>query len=279
MARHYDTAVIPARPLRPRDKAKVETGVQVAERWILAALRKHTFFSIAELNRAVREKLPELNNRPLQKIGKSRRELFETIDRPALKPLPAAAYDFAEWKKARVNIDYHIQVDCSFYSVPYQLVREEVEVRLGSAAVEVFFKNRRVASHLRSFKPGEFSTLKEHMPKSHQRHLEWTPSRIIKWAAKNGPKTEQLVSAILDSRPHPEQGFRSCLGIMRLGKQYGSERLEAASARALVIKAFSYKRVESILRNGLDQQELSSLEPEPDALSSHDNVRGQGYYH
>lgn len=279
MARYYDTVVIPARPRSPRDKAKVETGVQVAERWILAALRNHIFFSVSDLNQAIKNKLVELNDRPMQKIGKSRRELFQTIDRPALKSLPAAPYDFAEWKKARVNIDYHVQVDCHFYSVPYQLVREQVEVRLSSKALEIFFKNRRVASHLRNFKRGGFTTLKEHMPKSHQKYLEWTPSRIIRWAAQNGPKTKQLVCAILDSRPHPEQGFRSCLGIMRLGKQYGAQRLEAASKRALAIKALSFRRVESILKSGLDQQELFFEEPEPDAPPSHGNVRGNGYYH
>ena len=279
MARYYDTVVIPARPCSPRDKAKVETGVQVAERWILAALRNHRFFSVSDLNQAIKSKLVELNDRPMQKIGKSRRELFQTIDRPALKSLPAAPYDFAEWKKARVNIDYHVQVDCHFYSVPYQLVREQVEVRLSSKALEIFFKNRRVASHLRDFKRGGFTTLKEHMPKSHQKYLEWTPSRIIRWAAQNGPKTKQLVCAILDSRPHPEQGFRSCLGIMRLGKQYGAQRLEAASKRALAIKALSFRRVESILKNGLDQQELFSEEPEPDVPPSHGNVRGNRYYH
>jgi transposase len=279
MARHYDTAVIPARPKSPRDKAKAETAVQVAERWILAAVRNHTFFSIAELNQAIKGRLIDLNDRPMQKIGKSRRELFEAIDRPALKPLPTSPYEFAEWKKARVNIDYHVQVDYAFYSVPYQLRREEVEVRLTSTTVEILFKNRRVASHCRSFKRGEYITLKEHMPKSHQKYLDWTPSRIIKWAAQNGPKTERLVSAILDSRPHPEQGFRSCLGIMRLGKQYGAERLEAASDRAFTIKAFSFKRVESILKNGLDQQELFPEESNPDVPSSHRNVRGKGYYH
>ncbi len=279
MARYYDTVVIPARPRSPRDKAKVETGVQVAERWILAALRNHRFFSVSDLNQAIKSKLVELNDRPMQKIGKSRRELFQTIDRPALKSQPATPYDFAEWKKARVNIDYHVQVDCHFYSVPYQLVREQVEVRLSSKALEIFFKNRRVASHLRNFKRGGFTTLKEHMPKSHQKYLEWTPSRIIRWAAQNGPKTKQLVCAILDSRPHPEQGFRSCLGIMRLGKQYGAQRLEAASKRALAIKALSFRRVESILKNGLDQQELFSEEPEPDVPPSHGNVRGNRYYH
>jgi len=279
MARYYHTTVIPARASKPRDKAKVETAVQIAERWILAALRNHTFFSIAELNKAAKDKLPELNTRPMQKLKKSRRELFETMDRPALKPLPAAPYEFAEWSKALVNIDYHIQVDYHFYSVPYQLAREQIEVRLSSTTVEVLFKNRRVASHRRSFKPGGFTTLKEHMPKSHQRYLEWTPSRIIRWGAQNGPKTKELVCAILESRPHPEQGFRSCLGIMSLGKQYGAQRLEAASTRALSIKAFSFKSVKSILKSGLDQQGLFSQEPEPDPTPSHTNIWGSGYYH
>lgn len=278
LAQHYGIAIIPARAGKARDKAKVENAVLVGERWILAALRNHTFFSIAELNRAIREKLIDLNNRPMQVLKKSRRELYESLDRPALRPLPASPYQFAQWKKARVNIDYHIQVDRHYYSVPYQLVREAVEIRLTATTVEIFFKNRRVASHQRSPKVGGFTTLLEHMPKSHQRYLQWTPSRIIQWAAKNGPSTEKLVSAILDSRPHPEQGFRSCLGIMRLSRRYPAERVEAACNRALGIKALSYKSVESILKRGLDQQQPLIPEPEPDPSPSHPNVRGTAYY-
>lgn len=277
MARHYGTVVIPARVARPRDKAKVESAVQVAERWILAALRNHTFLSIEELNRAVTEKLQELNNRPFQKMDGTRRSLFESIDRPALKPLPATAYEYAEWRKVRVNIDYHIEVDGHYYSVPYQLLKEQVEVRMTAATVEVLFKNRRVAAHRRSYEKYQHTTLEEHRPKAHQRYLEWTPSRIIDWAGKNGPHTRDLVACIIESRRHPEQGFRSCLGIIRLGKRYPPERVEAACGRALLLRTYSYKSVESILKTHLDKQAL----PESSALEKpifHYNIRGREYY-
>jgi len=277
MARHYGTVVIPTRVARPRDKAKVESAVQVAERWILAALRNHTFFSLDELNRAVAVKLRELNDRPFQKMDGSRRSLYETIDRPALKPLPATAYEYAEWKKARVNIDYHIDVDGHYYSVPYQLVRQQVDVRLTTTTVEVLFKNRRVAAHPRSGLRGKHITLTEHMPKAHQKYLEWTPSRIIEWAGRNGPHTRTMVQCILESRQHPEQGFRSCLGIIRLGKRYPPERVEAACGRALLLKTYSYRSVESILKTNLDKQALpESAAPEKPIL--HYNIRGREYY-
>jgi len=279
LAEHYATTVIPARARRPRDKAKVESAVFVAERWILAALRNHTFFSLDELNRAIAQKLADLNSRTFQKMDTTRRELFEALDKPALKPLPSRPYEYAEWKKARVNIDYHIEVDHRYYSVPYQLVREHVDIRLTATTVEVFFKNRRVASHARLYQQGGFITLTEHMPKSHQKHLEWTPSRIIHWAGKTGPNTQKLVTYIMDNRPHPEQGFRSCLGIMRLADRYSPERLEKASARALAIKAFSYKNVKSILKNGLDQQSLLFEEPDQQTTLNHSNIRGKKYYH
>jgi len=278
LAEHYGTTVIPARPGKPRDKAKVESAVLVAERWILAALRNHTFFSLAELNKAIREKLSELNNRRFQKLNTTRKILYETIDKPALKPLPAHPYEYAEWKKARVNIDYHIEIDHHYYSVPYQLVREQVDVRLTATTVEVLFKNRRVAAHKRSYVPGGFTTIKEHMPKSHQRYLEWTPSRIIKWAGKNGPNIQKLVTRILENRPHPEQGFRSALGIMRLSKHYTPERVEKASIRALAIGACSYKSVKSILKNGLDRQPLLFEHPEEAQPPAHRNIRGRQYY-
>jgi transposase len=278
MAEHYGTTVIPARPAKARDKAKVETAVLIGERWILAPLRNHTFFSRHELNEAIAHQLLKINNRPFQKLGTTRKNLYETIDRPALKPLPAQRYELAQWKKARVNIDYHVEVDHHYYSVPYQLARQQVDVRLTASTVEVLFKNRRVASHQRSYIPGQFTVVNEHMPKSHQRHLEWTPSRIMNWAAKNGPQTCQLVSRIMESRPHPEQGFRSALGIMRLTGLYGSERVEKACGRALTIKAYSYKNVKSILKNGLDQQPLL-FEPSPDSQPvRHENVRGKNYY-
>jgi transposase len=278
LAEHYDTTVIPARTKKPRDKAKVESGVFVAERWILAALRNHTFFSLAELNQLIAQKLEDLNNRKFQKLDTTRRKLFETIDKPALKPLPSRPYEYAEWKKARVNIDYHIEIYRHYYSVPYQLAREQVDVRITANTVEVLFKNQRVASHKRSYIPSKSTTVKEHMPKSHQKYLEWTPSRIIRWAGKNGPNTQKLVTHILDSRPHPEQGFRSCLGIMSLAKHYSPERLENACYRAFMIKGFSYKNVKSILKNGLDHQSNLFDETENASPLTHDNIRGKDYY-
>jgi len=276
LARHFGAVIIPARVRSPRDKAKVESAVLVAERWILAALRNHSFFSIGEINRAIAEKLEELNNRKFQRIDASRKSLYETIDRPALKPLPACAFEYAEWKKARVNIDYHVEFDGHYYSVPYQLVKEQVELRVTAGVVEAFFKNRRVAGHPRSHIRGAHTTLAEHMPKSHQKYLQWTPSRIVEWAGKNGPNTRNLVEAIMEKRKHPQQGFRSCLGIIRLKKKYSPERVEAACGRALILKAYSYKSVESILSNGLDQQMLPESSSEKSIL--HYNIRGREYY-
>lgn len=277
MALHYGTAVIPARSRKPRDKAKVENAVLVTERWILAALRNHTFFSLAELNKAISQKLTELNDRKFQKLDTTRREMFENIDKPALKPLPAAKYEYAEWKKARVNIDYHIEFERHYYSVPYQLRKEQVDIRFTDMTVEILFKNKRVASYPRSYKQGAFTTRREHMPKSHQKYLEWTPSRIIKWAASNGPKTAQLVMAIINSRYHPEQGFRACLGVMRLGKRYSQERLENACARALAIRSYSYKSIDSILKKGLDKVPLPENQIKTKTID-HTNIRGNQYY-
>ena len=279
LADHYGTTVIPARVRRPRDKAKAESAVFVAERWILAALRNHTFFSLAELNRAITQKLSELNKRKFQKMDTTREQLFYSLDKPALKPLPGHPYEYAEWKKATVNIDYHVETDHRYYSVPYQLARQQVDLRLTATTVEVFFKNRRVASHPRIYHQGGFVTCTEHMPKSHQKHLEWTPSRIIRWAEKTGPKTRDLVKHIMENRPHPEQGFRSCLGIMRLADHYSPERLEEACARALTIKACSYKNVKSILKNGLDRQPLLFEDLDQQPSPTHKNIRGEKYYH
>lgn len=274
---HYDTTVIPARVKRTRDKAKVEASVLIAERWIIAALRTCTFFSIDELNRVIREKLAEFNARPLQKLGVSREELFHTIDQPAMRPLPEQRYEYAEWEKHKVNIDYHIEVDHHYYSVPYQLRGRTVDARITGTTVEILFKGQRVASHGRSSLPGRHTTVSAHMPESHKRYLEWTPSRIIDWAEKSGSSTGEMVKEIMERRPHPEQGFRSCLGIIRLRRRYGQERLEAACTRALLMKVYSYKSVESILKNNLDGKDLCG------GLSSgkaviHENVRGNSYY-
>lgn len=280
LAQHYGTTVIPARPAKPRDKAKVESAVLFAERWILAALRNHTFFSLSELNQAIAQKLKELNEKPMQKLDASRIELFEKIDKPALKPLPLQPYEYAEWKKARVNIDYHVEVLFHFYSVPYQLIKKQLDVRITATTIEVFFKNKRVASHLKSHLKRGFTTCPEHMPLAHQKYLEWTPSRIIQWAAKNGPHTEKLITHVLESRSHPQQGFRSCLGIMRLAKRYSPQRLERACARALLIRAYSFKSIESILKKGLDQQEsLFDQDTEHIDPLNHSNIRGKKYYH
>jgi transposase len=277
LAHHYGFAVIPARAAKPRDKAKVEVGVQVVERWIVARLRHHTFFALAEVNAALPPLLLALNARPFKKLPGSRRSLFEILDRPALQPLPAQPYDYAEWKRARVNIDYHVEGDGHYYSVPYALVKQQLEVRVSARVVELFHKGTRVASHVRSRLKGRHSTVAAHMPTAHRHYVEWTPQRLIRWAADSGAATAQLVATMLASRPHPQQGFRSCLGIMRLGKSYGAERLEAACRRALTIGACSYKSIESILKNGLDRAPLPASPPTPAPLR-HAHIRGPEYY-
>ena len=276
MADHYGTAVLPARPRRPRDKAKVENGVLVAKRWILAVLRHRIFHSLAEMNAAIRELLEKLNDRPLRKIPKSRRQLFEELDRPAALPLPDRPYEFAEWKRAKVNIDYHIEIDRHYYSVPCRLVHESVDAKLTASTVEILFKGERVAAHPRSHFPGRHTTTPAHMPLAHQKHADWSPSRLIRWAAQVGPQTAALVQAVFDSRPHPEQGYRSVLGMMRLAKSVGNERFEAASARALAYRLTSYRAVQRILDGGHDKLPLrASSRP---ALPRHHNIRGGTYY-
>jgi len=279
MAEHYGTVILPARPRAPRDKPKVEVGVQVAERWIVARLRHETFFSLGALNTRIRELLDELNDRPMRVYRASRRELFLRLDRPALRRLPPERFVYAEWKRARVNIDYHVALEGHYYSVPHALVHEEVEVRFTSRTVEVLHRGQRVASHARSDRRGAHSTTPAHMPKAHRQHLEWTPSRFIRWGEGIGPATGRLIEAVLRERPHPEQGYRSCLGILRLERRYGRARLEAACARALAVRARSYRDVDAILKHGLDQ--LPPLAA-PDAAASaplvHENLRGAAYY-
>jgi transposase len=276
LARHYGFAVVPARVRKPRDKAKVEAAVLLAERWILAVLRHQRFSTLQQVREAVRPLLEKLNERPMRKLGKSRRQLFEELDRPALKPLPAERYELAWWKKARVNIDYHIELDEHLYSVPYQLVGKQVDVRATTACVEVFHAGRRVASHPRASGPRP-TTLPEHMPSSHRAHAQWTPSRILEWAAKVGPSTAALAEELMRRRKHPEQGFRACLGIIRLKEKYGPERLERACARALRHRACSYGSVAAILRNKLEAVE--PVAEERAALPVHENIRGPDYYH
>jgi transposase len=278
MAQHYDCAVLPARPAKPRDKAKVEAGVLIAQRWILAVLRHRTFFSLAELNAAIRECLERLNTRIMRRMGKSRRELFESLDRPAALPLPQKPYEYAEWIKAGVNIDYHIEVDNHYYSVPFPLIRERIDVRLTAATIEVFHKGERVAAHVRSPIRGAYTTLKEHMPPEHRRYAEWTPSRFIQWAGKTGTATAEVVEKILSSRTYPEQAYRACLGIMRLSRQYEPARVEAAARRALHFNACSYRSIRSILASGLDGHSIPEAEPRQTPLPLHENIRGQEFY-
>lgn len=278
LAMHYGVAVMPARSRKPRDKAKVESAVQLAERWILAQLRHSTFLGLAELNTAIGQALTVLNQRAFQKLPGSRHSRFLAVDQPTLRPLPLIPYEYAEWKKATVHIDYHVEVDHHYYSVPYTLVGQRVEVRLTTNCVECFYKGQRVSSHRRSSLPGQHTTVTAHMPQAHQAYVDWTPERLVRWAQQSGPATAQLVTAILASRAHPLQGFRSCLGIMRLGKSYGEDRLEAACARALMLQAYSYKSVASILRHGLDQHPLTPEQVSPPSIL-HSNIRGPQYYH
>jgi transposase len=277
MAAYYDTVVIPARPHKPKDKGKVENAVQVVERWILAALRNQTFFSLYELNQAIQEALQRLNSKPFQKLQGSRRSLYESLDKPALKPLPAQRYEFAEWRKGKVNIDYHVEVDHNYYSVPYQLVQQSVDVRLTASTVEIMHGGKRVASHPRATGRGGYITQVQHRPASHQKHLEWTPSRLVGWAESVGPETGKLVARLLEAKPHPEQGYRACLGIMRLGKSYGAQRLEAAASRALACGACTYSSVKSILSRNLDQVPLQLPVDEP-TTPAHQNLRGPSYF-
>jgi len=277
LARHYGAVVIPARVATPTDKPKVEVSVQIAQRWVLAALRHRTFFTLADLNAAIRERVNAINDRPMKITGVSRRALFEQIDRPALKPLPRTRYELAEWKPCRVNIDYHVEVDHNCYSVPYQLVHAHVEARFTQMTVEVFFKGRRVASHVRLTGRGRFSTQLDHMPRAHRAHAEWTPSRLIAWAEQSGPATGRLVAGILADRPHPEQGYRACLGLMRLGRLHGADRLEAACHRAERLRSYRYRTVEQILINQQDRLPLDEAAPARPALT-HENVRGAIYY-
>jgi transposase len=279
LADHYGAAILPTRPYAARDKAKVEQAVLQAERRILALLRHQTFFSVAEINGAIGTCLTELNQQPFQKMPGSRRQLFEELDQPALRPLPIHRYEWGIWRQAKVNLDYHVQVDWHFYSVPYTLTQQSVEVRLSVHTVEIFHKGRRVAAHARSPLRGGCTTDPAHRPKSHQKHLEWTPGRLIDWAYTIGPQCGQAITHLLQSKPHPEQGYRACLGIMRLARGYGQLRLEAACRRALALDACSYRSIHSILQAKLDQQPLpNSEEGVASPVSGHDNLRGQAYY-
>jgi transposase len=278
LATHYGTAILPTRTRKPRDKAKVEVAVLVVERWILARLRNRRFFSLAELNRAIWELVADLNARPMRRLGVSRRDLFIELDRPALKELPAEPYQYAEWRPRRVGRDYHVDIDGHYYSVPHRLIREQLDARITERTIELFCRGERVAVHIRGGGRGRHTTLAEHMPSAHRRYADWTIERIRADAAAIGPSTAKLTALILESRPHPEQGYRACIGILRLARHYGAARLEAACDRGLDIGAGSYGSIQSILKHGLDQQPP----PRPaqgELLPDHPNIRGPRYYH
>jgi len=277
MAEHYGCAVLPARPRKPRDKAKVENGVLVAQRWILAVLRHRTFYSLAELNAAISECLERLNNRPMRKLKKSRRELFETLDQPNALPLPQKPYEYAEWSKAKVQLNYHIEVDHHYYSVPYQLLHERIDIRLTATIVEAFHKGDRVTAHVRLYTKNGYTTLPEHMPPSHRYYAEWNPSRFIQWAGKTGEATARLVEKVLSTRPYPEQGYKACLGIINLTRDYEPVRVEAAARRALEFNSCSYRSMKAILSAGLDRHD-NGAQPALPGLLPHQNIRGQEYY-
>jgi len=280
MAAHYGIAIIPARPRKPKDKAKVEVGVQVVERWVLARLRNRKFFALAELNQAIAELLGELNAKESKHLGASRRQLFEELDQPALKPLRGDAYEFAEWKQRRAGLDYHVEVAKHYYSVPHTLAKQKLWARITARTIEIFYKGKRVAAHMRGSGNRRHTTTPEHMPSSHRRYANWTPDRIRSKAAANGPNSEALIEVILRGKPHPEQGFRSCVGILRLAKSFGPERLEAACERALEIGAHSYSSVASILKNNLDRRASTKGAAGTDgAVIDHGNIRGPHYFH
>ena len=276
MSVHYDTAILPARVRKPKDKAKAEVGVQIVQRWILAVFRNREFFSLEELNREISVLLTKLNQKPFKKMKGSRLSLFELTDKPHLKPLPQVPFVFAKWKKIRVSNDYHVELEGHYYSVPYSLVKQQVDLRVTDKTIEVFFHSKRVASHLKKNTEGGKTTTKEHMPKSHRSFLEVTPSVITAWSFKVGQATHEVIHTILNSKQHPDQSYRSCLGIMRMGKRYSNERMEAACQRAVTFGSCSYRSLKSILEKGLDQHPITPDEPGPNI--EHTNIRGKSYY-
>src|SRR5215211_1976182 len=260
-------------------KAKVEVAVLVVERWILARLRNRRFFSLAELNRAIAELVTDLNARPMRRLGVSRRDLFCELDRPALKPLPAEPYEYAEWRMRRVGLDYHVDIDGHYYSVPHRLIREQLDARITERTIELFCRGERVAVHMRTGGRGRHTMIPEHTPSAHRRYAEWTIERIRADATAIGTSTAKLVALILESRPHPEQGYRASIGILRLARHYGADRLEAACERGLDIGARSYGSVQSILKHGLDRRPPPRPARQGELLPDHPNIRGPRYYH
>jgi transposase len=276
MAAHYGIGILPARPYRPKDKAKVEAGVKFAQTYLLGRLRHQTFFSLADANRAIALVLERMNGHVMRRLGLSRSDLFASVERPALRVLPATDYEFAEWRLARVGVDYHVEVEGFYYSVPHALIRAQVDLRITSRIVEVFYRAKRVAAHQRRYGGRRHGTDPDHMPSAHRRYAAWSPARFQRWARSIGPNTEALVIAVLANRPHPEQGFRTCLGVLRLVRGIDPARAEAVAARALAIGALTYKSVASILQNNLDRAPPAA---ESSTVIEHQNLRGPGYFH
>jgi len=274
---HYGFAIVPARIYEAKDKAKVENAVGCIERQILAPMRHMTFTSIAEINAAIKPRLAAFNQKSFQKMKTSRKALFEAVDKPVLKPLPLEKYQYAEWQHAKIHIDYHFVFDDHYYSVPYKYIHHEVEVRATANTVECFYQRKRIASHPRSYLRYKHSTLKEHMPSTHRAHAEWSPERMKRWANKIGPHTMKFIEHLIASRAFPEQAYRACLGVLRLGSRYGEDRLEKACAIAYESGATRYKQVELILKNKLEAVPHSHA-PNAPAITSHENIRGSDYY-
>jgi transposase len=279
LAEHYGTCIIAARVKKPRDKGKVEAAVLVAQRWILAVLRHRRFYHLEDLNRAIAELLTRLNDRVMRHVKQSRRQLYERLDRPALKTLPAHAYEYAEWKQVGVNIDYHVSFDDHFYSVPYTLVGESVWCRATGRTIELIHLGKRITSHVRSFVKYDYSTHPEHRPASHRAHLEWTPSRLIDWGRSIGIHTAAVIDQVIRSKPHPEQGYRSALGILRLSRSAGAARLELACAKALDIRSPHYRTIKTMLKQRMEGVAAGDSAAESSAALGAANVRGPGYYH
>ena len=279
LASHYDTVIMPARPYKPKDKAKAEVGVQIVERWIMARLRRDMFYSLRALNNRIRELLVDLNNRAMKKQPGSRLSQFEQLDKPALKPLPTCGYSYTQVKQVRVHTDYHVEIEKHYYSVPHALIKKQLEAHISGDLIHLFHQGKIVAAHPRSYRIGSHSTQDSHMPEAHRRQGQWTPERFEQWARKIGPETEQLVTQILQAKKHPEQGYRTCLGLLNLVKKYPDVRINAACARALATGIYKVAGIRSILEKGLDNQPLP--EEQLDLLTDieHHNIRGKGYYH
>jgi len=276
MATYYNTAILPARPYKPRDKPKVENGVLVVERWILARLRHTVFYSLYELNQAISALLTELNNKPFQKMQGSRYSQFKELEQPSLKPLPARPYEYAQFKRLRVGVDYHLEIEKHYYSVPYQYAREEVEVRLTTHTLEILSQGQRIASHERHYSPG-ITTCPAHMPESHRKHQEWTPESCLAWGLSIGSSTHSLLSQIFQQKSHPRQVYRLFLGLLKLVRYFGEKRLEDACRRGVFYESYSYKKLKAILEKGLDQETLPIPSEEKQPIE-HANIRGSHYY-